>query len=80
MVQSGNYPKQGAPRTETQAVNFLSCIARVERILGAIKPNYPTAVIVNTRVMYMEKAWANDGAMTFTCADNKLVITTAPYL
>jgi len=81
MVQSGNYPKQGTPTKQTQDVSFLSCVARVESTLDAIKPNYPTAIIVNTRIIYVGKAWIDDGAMTFTCsADNKFVITTAPYL
>ncbi len=81
MVQSGIYPKQGTLKIQTQDLNFLLCVARAESLLDATRPNYPTAIIVNMRIIYMGKAWINDGAMTFSCsADNTFVITTAPYL
>lgn len=82
MVESGNYPKQGAPKVETHDVNFVECVVRVEAIIVAVKPNYQTATIVSTHIMHLSKAWTNDAAMTFTCsaAENKLIITTAPYL
>jgi hypothetical protein len=82
MVQGGNYPKQGTPKVETVEMNFVTCLLRVEAIMDAAKPNYPTATVVNTQIMHLSKAWTNDGAVTATCsaADNKLIVTVAPYL
>lgn len=82
MVQNGNYPKQGSPTTKSEVIRFSDCLARVSGLISAIGSSYPTRTIVNTNTVRMEKVWTNDGAMTFTCsaADNKLIVTNAPYL
>ena len=33
--------------------DFLLCVARVESLLDATRPNYPTAIIVNMCIIYM---------------------------
>jgi len=81
MVQSGNYPAQGNPSTKSESIAYAKCIAKVESVVSSIRPNYPTQTVVSTNLMRMEKLWTNDAAMTLTCsaADNKFVITSAPY-
>lgn len=82
MIQSGNYPKQGAPSTKSENTDYAACIAKVESVVSSVRPNYPTQTVVSTNLMRIEKLWTNDAAMTFTCnsADKTLVITSAPYL
>lgn len=82
MVQSGNYPKQSTSTTQTQSIDYVACIAKLESVVASVRPNYPAQTVVSTNIMQMEKVWTNDSAMTFTCSapDNKLVITSAPYL
>ena len=82
MVQSGNYPKQGAASTQTKSADYASCIAQIEAIVSSVRPNYPTQTIVSTNLMRTEKVWTNDAAMTLTCSapEKKLIITMAPYL
>lgn len=82
MVQGGNYPKQGTPSTQTQSIDYVACIAKVESVVVSVQPNYPAQTVVNTNLMRMVKLWTNDAAMTLTCSapDKKLVITSAPYL
>ena len=81
MVQSGNYPRQGSPETKSESLGYSACVTRVEGIVASVRPNYPTATVVNTRIMRIEKVWTNDAAMTLTCSatDGRLVITSAPY-
>lgn len=82
MVQSGSYPKQGAPSTQTLSIDYVSCIAKVESIVASVRPNYPAQTVASTNLMRIEKVWTNDAAMTLSCSasDRKLVITSAPYL
>lgn len=82
MVASGRYPKQGEIEKTVRTMDYAECIATMETMIGAIKPNYPSVVIVSTNVMRTEKFWTNDGAVTVSCmADgNKLVLIRAPYL
>jgi len=82
MIQSGNYPKQGSPSTQSQSADYVACIATVESMIASIKPNYPAKTVVSTNIVRIDKVWTNDAAMTLTCsaADKKLVITSAPYL
>lgn len=82
MVQSGNYPEQSTLTTQTQSIDYVVCIAKLESVVASIRPNYPAKTVVSTNIMRIEKVWTNDSAMTFTCSapDNKLVITSAPYL
>jgi len=82
MVQSGNYPKQGALSTQTQHIDYVACIAKVEWVVASIGPYYPAKTVVSTNIMRMDKVWTNDAAVTLTCSapDKKLIITFAPYL
>ena len=82
MVQSGNYPKQGSPSTQSQHMDYSACIAKVTAVVSSVQPAYPTSTILSTNIARIEKVWTNDAAMTLSCSapDGKLVITTAPYL
>jgi hypothetical protein len=82
MVNSGKPPKQGSPTTQTQAMSFGSCVAKVNSVVDSVKDQYPAKIIVQTKIMHMAKVWTNDGAMTLSCSqpDSKLVITNAKYL
>ncbi len=82
MVDSGQYPEQGpVSNTETKSISFGDCIVAVESIMSQIRDLYPVDTIVDTGLVYMVKAWTNDGAITATCSksDQKMVITEAPY-
>lgn len=81
MVNSGNYPDQGEPSTQTQLISFTACISKVKGVMSSISGQYPNINIVNTSVLYTSKLWANDAAMTLSCSapDRKLIITSAKY-
>jgi len=82
MAQSGNYPKQGSPSTQTQYMDYSACVSKMLAIVSSVQAEYPTSTIISTNIARIEKVWTNDAAMTFSCSapDGKLVITTAPYL
>ena len=82
MVQSGKYPKQGSPSTQSQRLDYSACIAKVTAVVSSVQPEYPTSTVLSTNIARIEKVWTNDAAMTLTCSapDGTLVITTAPYL
>ena len=82
MVEAGKPPKQGAPSTRSEPMNYASCVAKIKAIVASVRPNYPTETILSTNIGLIEKVWTNDAAMTFTCSapDNRLVITTSKYL
>ena len=81
MVNSGRYPDQGAASTQTKTMDYSQCIATLESVVGAVRPNYPAQTIVSTNLMRVEKVWTNDAAVTVSCSapDRKLVMTSAPY-
>ena len=82
MVENGQYPEQGpVSSTETKAISFDNCILTVKGIMAQIRDFYPVETIVNTDLVYMVKAWTNDGVLVATrsIADKKLVMTVAPY-
>ncbi len=82
MVNSGNYPSQDLVKSQTKTASFAECRLSVESVLSAIRDNYPTKILIDTAVLYTEKAWTNNAAMTVSCSklDNKMVITQANYL
>ncbi|WP_220813087.1 hypothetical protein [Pseudomonas paralcaligenes] len=82
MVNSGHPPEQGSPTTQTQAVSFGLCVAKVNEVLAAVKEQYPVKVIVQTEALHVTKVWTNDAAMMLSCSqpDRKLVITSSKYL
>lgn len=81
MIEAGKYPKQGPVKEQVREMGYATCINTMDQIIGAIKPYYPSAVIVSTNTMRTEKVWTNDGAVTVTCsaANDKLIMTVAPY-
>jgi hypothetical protein len=81
MVDSGKYPSQGAARSTSQAMDYSECIVKLESVVGAVRPNYPSRTIVSTNLMRVEKVWTNDAAVTVSCSapDRKMVMTSAPY-
>jgi hypothetical protein len=82
MVESGKFPAQGTPSTQSESMDYAACIARVESIVNSVRPNYPTQKVLSTDIVRIEKIWKNDSTMTLTCSapDKKLVTTTSPYL
>ena len=81
MVQSGNYPREGTPVTNSESIGWSACIAKVETLLKTVGPNYPSQVTVSTPITQTVKLWTNDGALTLTCiaTDGELIITRAQY-
>lgn len=82
MIRNGNYPNQGPVSTQSQPIGFTLCKQKIASVINSIGPKYPSKIVVDSSLMYMHKLWTNDAAMAMTCSnlDNKLVITTAPYL
>lgn len=82
MVKMEKYPRQGSVSKQSQSVDYSSCVTKVFSVVGSIGSNYPTRTIASTNNLLIEKVWTNDAAMTFTCSaeDEKLIITSAPYL
>lgn len=82
MVNSGQYPEQKpVSNTQTRSISFAACKIAVENIMSQLRGLYPVETIVDTGLVYMVKAWTNDGATTATCSksDKKMVLTVAPY-
>lgn len=81
MINAGKYPKQGPVKEQVRELGYATCINTMDQIIGAMKPHYPSALIVSTNTMRTEKVWTNDGAVTVTCsaANDKLIMTVAPY-
>lgn len=83
MINSGQYPNQGpVNNTQTKAMSFSACKVAVDNTLSPIRGSYPVKIIVNTRVLYMAKAWTNDGVVMASCSepDRKMVMTQASYM
>lgn len=82
MVSRGEYPDQGpVNNTQTRSMSFLNCKAAVENVMSQLRGEYPVRTVVNTGILYMVKAWTNDGAITASCSqlDRKMVLTQASY-
>ena len=82
MVNSGKYPAQGSPTTQTVDASFYACNSKVKQVINDIGDNYPIQKIVDTEIIKVTKVWTNDGAITLSCSklDEKLVITISKYL
>lgn len=83
MVSRGEYPAQGpVTNTQTRQLSFPDCKVTVESVMSALRGEYPVRTVVDTSIIYMVKAWTNDGAVIATCSkpDRKLVLTQASYL
>lgn len=82
MINAGKPPEQGTPTAKSQPASFSACVTQVNTLIDSVKDQYPTAIIVQTKILHMAKLWTNDGAMTFSCSepDGKLITTTAKYL
>lgn len=81
MVKSGKYPPQHSPRNEVKDVPYASCLAALGSLVDSVRPEYPTATLVNTSIMRIEKIWTNDAVVVFSCngPDGKMVIVTSKY-
>jgi hypothetical protein len=82
MVDSGQYPNQGAVvDNQTKNMTFCSCKVAVDNVMSTLRGVYPVKTIVDTTVFYSIKAWTNDGAVTASCSkpDSKMVMTRALY-
>jgi len=82
MVFSGQYPEQGdVENTQTRDLSFPSCKITINNVMSQMRGTYPVRTIVNTNILYIIKAWANDAAVTASCSkpDGKMVLTQAPY-
>ena len=82
MVKSRNYPQQDTSSVKKrESIDYTACIIKIESIVAASKPNYPSETIESTDLIQII-LWTNDSAMTLTCnaTDNELIVTSAPYL
>lgn len=81
MINSGQYPDQGAVKTTSKPMSFAECRRTVDGIMSQIRDSYPVKPIVDTSILYIVKAWTNNGAMTVNCSgpDKKMILTEAPY-
>ena len=82
MVDNVRYPEQGpVSDTQTRSIPFAACKVTVDNIMSQLRDLYPVETIVDTGLVYMVKAWINDGATTATCSksDQKMLLTVAPY-
>ncbi|MGR6035954.1 MAG: hypothetical protein ACU4EQ_12020 [Candidatus Nitrosoglobus sp.] len=82
MVESGKFPAQGTPSTQSENMDYGACIAKVESIVASVRKHYPTQKVLSTDSAHIEKIWKDDSTMTLTCnaPAGKLITTTAPYL
>jgi len=82
MVSRGEYPEQGpVNNTQAKAMSFSTCKVAVENVMSQLRGEYPVRTVVNSGIMYMVKAWTNDGVITATCSepDRRMVLTQASY-
>ena len=82
MISNGQFPEQGeVEKTQTQEASFAECKVVVESVMSEIRGSYPVRTIVDTKMMYMVKAWTNTGVVIATCSqpDRKMVLTTSSY-
>jgi len=83
MINAGNFPEQGDPTsTDSQRMDFAECLIRVNAVMTSIREHYPVKTIVDTAIVYVSKAWTNDGVVMATCSepDSKMVLTRSAYL
>jgi len=50
-------------------MGYSACTARMDEILGAMRPYYPVQTIATTAQLRVAKAWTNDGAVTVSCSE-----------
>lgn len=82
MVSKGQYPPQGpVQQTKTEHADFLACTTLLDSTVEAVDENYPTKILVDTKIAKIAKIWTNDGAVVMSCSalDENLVTTVAPY-
>jgi hypothetical protein len=82
MVESGKFPAQGTPSTQSENMDYGACIAKVESLVASVRAHYPTQKVLSNDSAHIEKIWKDDSTMTLTCnaPAGKLITTTAPYL
>ncbi len=82
MISNGQFPEQGeVENTETREASFAECKVVVESVMSEIRGIYPVQTIVDTKIMYMVKAWTNTGVVIATCSqpDRKLTLISSSY-
>lgn len=82
MISNGQFPDQGEiESTQTKEMSFADCKVRVESVMSEIRDLYPVRTIVDTKIMYVVKAWTNNGVVIASCSqpDRKMVLTTSSY-
>lgn len=80
MVSQRQHPKQGPTTILTNdAMPMDECLSIAHNIMGSIGRHYPVTVITHTSLTYTVKYWANEGAVSATCGDGKLVVDHSTY-
>ena len=80
MVSQKRHPKQG-PTTvlADDAVPMDECLSIADNIMSSIGRHFPTLVIDQTLLTYRVKYWANEGVVSATCGDGRLVVDHSTY-
>ncbi|ENO7355537.1 hypothetical protein ACB404_003776 [Morganella morganii] len=82
MVKAGNYPEQGETRVvDTKPMTFDECKNAASNMFSAISDHYPVRTAVDSSLLYIGKAWTNDGVVMVTCSepDKKMIVSQSPY-
>lgn len=82
MIGAGNYPEQGETRVvDSKPMAFNDCKNAASNMFSAISDHYPVRTAVDSSLLYIGKAWTNDGVVMVTCSepDKKMVVSQSPY-
>ncbi|MDY3694714.1 MAG: hypothetical protein SO066_08610 [Proteus mirabilis] len=82
MVKAGNYPEQGETRVvDAKLMAFDDCKNVASSMFSAISDHYPVRTVVDSSLLYIGKAWTNDGVVMVTCSepDKKMIVSQSPY-
>ena len=81
MIGRGHYPAQGKETSQSIHSSFAVCKMTTDHIMVKIRGIYPVRTVIDTGIVYMVKAWTNDGVVISTCSalDQKMVISRAFY-
>lgn len=70
MIDMGRYPLPGKTvEVQNKSIIFSDCKVAVDKIMSEFNQDYPIKTIVSTSVIYMAKAWKNDGVVVATCSE-----------
>jgi hypothetical protein len=82
MVGAGNYPEQGETRVvDSKPMVFEDCKNAASNMFSAISAHYPVRTAVDSSLLYIGKAWTNDGVVMVTCSepDKKMIVSQSSY-